>query len=237
MYLKLEDVQDATDNFDLHRAREIAQEIIDNLTKLNDVSLNHVIACFYDRLGIIAFEERNFQEAIGFYKKSLKIYEDEGNLDGIAFVYHELGTVSEMQYNFDDAILYYQKSSKINEDKGNIYKTALNYSKLASIAGKQLDYPLAFKYYDKALQIYQNAEDESGIASTYYNLGILGTTCARVTQNKQELLSSANTFLCISLQIREDKGNLYEASFNYHQLGIVAFLNKDYERKINKEIL
>ncbi len=234
MYIKLEDVQDAIDNFDLERAREFSQEIIDNLIKFNDVSLNKVIACFNDKLGVIAFEERNFKEAIDIYKKSLKIYQNEGNLDGIAFVYHELGMASKIQSNFDDAILYYQKSLKINKDVGNVYNTALNYFQLGFIAEEQLDYSGAFKYYDKALQIFQDAEDVDSVARTYYQLGILGTTFAHmvVTQQKQELLSSATTFLHISLQIREDKGNFYEATFCYHQLGIVALLNNDYESAI-----
>ncbi|NJK77217.1 MAG: tetratricopeptide repeat protein [Microcoleus sp. SU_5_6] len=76
MYLRGIDANEALQSADLETARAVYQEILDELTALNDPSVNNKIAVAYHYLGMVAQEQRRFDDAIAFYNKSLHICED-----------------------------------------------------------------------------------------------------------------------------------------------------------------
>ncbi|NJK74887.1 MAG: CHAT domain-containing protein [Microcoleus sp. SU_5_6] len=106
MYLRGVDANEALQSANLETARAVYQEILDELTALNDSSVNNKIAVIYHQLGMVAQEQRRFDDAIAFYNKALKIYEDAGDFYSAASDYHQLGMVAQEQRRFDDAISY-----------------------------------------------------------------------------------------------------------------------------------
>ncbi|NJN13732.1 MAG: CHAT domain-containing protein, partial [Richelia sp. RM1_1_1] len=90
IYLRINEANEALLRADLEAARVIYQEILDELVALNDSLVNNKIADVYHQLGIVAQQQRQFEQAEQYYFKALKIYEDAGDLYSAATVYHQL---------------------------------------------------------------------------------------------------------------------------------------------------
>ena len=171
MYLRGVDANEAIESADLETARVVYQEILDELTALNDPSVNDKIAGVYHQLGIVAQEQRWFDEAIAFYHKSLQICEDVGDFYNAAKQYHNLGYIAQEQQRFDEAIAFYHKALQILEDVGDFYKVASVYHNLGALAHKQQRFDDAIAFYNKALKIREDAGDFRSAANQYQGLG------------------------------------------------------------------
>jgi tetratricopeptide (TPR) repeat protein len=223
-YMRVVDANEAIESADLETARAVYQEIIDEVLVLNDPSLNYHIATNYHNLGRVAEEQRRFDDAIAFYKKSLQIYEDEGDFYSPATVYHNLGILAQKQRRFEDAIAFYNKALQIREDAGDFYSAASDYHHLGMVAQYQRRFDDAIAFYNKALQIREDAGDFYSAATDYHHLGMVA--------QEQQRFDEAIAFYNKALQIREDAGDFYSAATDYHHLGILAQLQRRFEEAI-----
>jgi len=214
MYLRGVDAKEARAVADLERTRTITQEILDELTSLNETSVNDNIAVAYHQLGVVAQGQRRFDEATAFYHKALQIREDTGDLYNAASDYHNLGLVAQEQRRFDEATAFYHKALQIYEDAGDFYNAAGEYHQLGVVAQGQRHFDEATAFYHKALQIYEDAGDFYNAATTYHNLGMVA--------QEQRRFDEATAFYHKALQITEDAGDFYNAAGDYLQLGMVA---------------
>ncbi len=214
MYLRGVDANEALASADLETARAVYQEIRDELTALNDPSVNGSMAVTYHQLGMVAQEQRRFDDAIAFYNQALQIYEDAGDFYSAARDYHNLGVVAQEQRQFDDAIAFYNQALQIYEDAGDFYSAARDYHNLGAVAREQRRFDDAIAFYNQALQIYEDAGDFYSAASDYHNLGIVA--------QYQRRFDDAIAFYNQALQIYEDAGDFYRAARDYHTLGMVA---------------
>ncbi|UNU24663.1 tetratricopeptide repeat protein [Microcoleus vaginatus] len=214
MYLRGVDANEALKSADLETARAVYQEIRDELTALNDPSVNGSIAVTYHQLGRVAQEQRQFDHAIAFYNKALQIYEDAGDFYRAAGDYHNLGVVAQKQRQFDHAIAFYNKALQIYEDAGDFYRAASDYHQLGRVAQEQRQFDHAIAFYNKALKIKEDAGDFYSAASDYHQLGTVA--------QEQRRFDNAIAFYNQALQIYEDAGDAYNAADEYHQLGQVA---------------
>lgn len=224
MYLQGVDANEAVESADLETARVVYQEILDELTALNDPSVNDKIAGVYHQLGRVAQEQRWFDEAIAFYHKSLQIFEDAGDFYSAASDYHHLGMVAQEQRRFDDAIAFYHKSLQICEDVGDFYNAAKQYHNLGYIAQEQQRFDEAIAFYHKALQILEDVGDFYKVASVYHNLGALA--------HKQQRFDDAIAFYNKALKIREDAGDFRSAANQYQGLGNIAKEQGDFDTAV-----
>lgn len=224
MYLQGQNAEEALGVADLEGARAIYQEILDELTSLNDSSVKNKIAVSYHQLGRVAQEQRRLEEATAFYHKALQIFEDEGDLYKVADAYHNLGIVAQEQQCLEEATDFYHKALEIREGAGDWYKAAGEYHQLGTVAQEQERWDEAIAFYQKALQIYEDAGDLYSTATAYHQLG-------RVAQEQQHW-EEAITFYHKALQIYEDAGDFYNAASDYHQLGMVAQEQQHWEEAI-----
>jgi tetratricopeptide (TPR) repeat protein len=214
MYIRGNDASDALQAANLEGARSIYQEILDELLALNTSEVNRKVAVAYHQLGRVAEGQHRFDDAIAFYRKALKIYEDAGDFYRAASEYHQLGMVAQEQRHFDDAINFYQEALKIHEYAGDFYNAAPQYHQLGMVASEQRRFDDAITFYQKALKIHEDAGDFYRAATGYSQLGIVA--------QKQRRFDDAITFYQKALKIHEDAGNFYRAASEYHQLGMVA---------------
>jgi len=214
MYLRGVDANEALAASDLEGARAIYQEILDELTSLNDFSVNDKIAAVYHQLGRVAQEQQRFDEATAFYHKALQIREDTGDLYNAADDYHQLGVVAQHQRRIDEATAFYHKALQIFEDAGDLYNAATAYHQLGVVAQEQRRFDEATAFYHKALQIFEDAGDFYKASDEYHQLGVVA--------RHQRRFDEATAFYHKALQIFEDAGDFYKASDEYHQLGRVA---------------
>ncbi|MEH2196343.1 MAG: CHAT domain-containing protein, partial [Nostoc sp.] len=171
IYLRVNEANEALQSANLEKARKVYQEILDELIAINDFSVNDKIAVAYHQLGMVAQEQRQFDVAVDYYNKALKIREDAGDLYSAASDYHQLGTVAEEQRQFDVAVDYYNKALKILEDAGDFYSAAREYHQLGTVAQEQRQFDVAVDYYNKALKIYEDTGDFYSAAREYHQLG------------------------------------------------------------------
>jgi tetratricopeptide (TPR) repeat protein len=224
MYLRLANTNEVAQSANLETAIAVYKEILDELTALNDPSVNDKIASLNQTLGSIAQEQRRFEEALPFYHTALQIYEDVGDFYNAARVYHQLGMVAQEQQRFDEAIAFYHKALQIYEDAGDVYSAASNYHHLGMVAQEQRRFHDAIAFYHKALQIREDVGDFYSAARDYHHLG-------RVAQEQRQF-DDAIAFYNKALQIYEDAGDVYSAASNYHHLGMVAQEQRQFDDAI-----
>ena len=195
------------------KARTIHQEILDELTTLNDPSLNDEIAIATFNLGIAARESRDFEGAVQYYQKALEICEALGDLYKAA-IYYELGVAAQQRWNFQEANNYLQKALKIYQDKKDLYRASGIYAQLGVIARRQHNFISAIFYYEKALQIDLELGDYYFAAGVYHELGQVA--------KEQGHWEYAKIYYNQALQIYEDRHDWQNASDEYQGLGEVA---------------
>jgi tetratricopeptide (TPR) repeat protein len=222
IYLRINEANEALLRGDLEAARVIYQEILDELIALNDSSVNHNIAVTYHQLGIVAQEQRQFEQAQQYYLQALKRWEDTGDLYSAANTYHQLGMIAQEQRQFEQAQQYYLKALEIREDAGDLYKAATGYHQLGVVAQEQRQFEQAQQYYLKALKRWEDTGDLYSAANTYHQLGWVA--------QEQQQFGQAQQYYLKALKIREDAGDLYKAATDYHQLGIVAQEQRQFEQ-------
>jgi tetratricopeptide (TPR) repeat protein len=165
-------------------------------------------------LGIIAQQQGNYNQALNWYKKSLRISEELGNRDGMARSYYRIGIVAQYQGDYDLASECYKKSLHISEELGNRDGMARSYHQLGIVAQDRGDYEQALDWYKKSLHISEELGNRDGMARSYHQIGM-------VVQDRGDY-NQALDWYKKSLQINEELGNRDEIARSYHQIGIVA---------------
>jgi tetratricopeptide (TPR) repeat protein len=224
MYLRGVDANEALIVGDLEGARVIYQEILDELTSLNDPSVNDNIAVVYHLLGVVAQQQRHFEEAKAFHQKALQIYKEAKDWSKAATSYHQLGRVAEEQWHWDEATAFYHNARKIFEDAGDWYSSAKVYHQLGNAAYLQQHWDEAKVLYHKSLKIKENAGDWYSAANDYYQLGLVA--------QKEQRWDEAKVFYYKALKIKEDAGDTYNASYQYHGLGEIANEQEDFDSAV-----
>jgi tetratricopeptide (TPR) repeat protein len=133
MYIRCNDANDALQAKNLEGARSIHQEILDELLALDTSEVNGNIAVFYHQLGVVAQEQRRFEDAIAFYQKALKIKEDAGDFYSAASDYHQLGLVAQEQLYYEAAMGLYIKALGIFLEANDEYKAGFPLRQLARL--------------------------------------------------------------------------------------------------------
>lgn len=225
IYLRGMDANEVDKSADLQGARKIYQAILDELIPVSDPSVNDRIASSNHNLGYIAQQQRQFDVAVNYYLRALKIREDTGDLYNCADVYHQLSMVALEQRQFDAARDYCLRALKIREDTGDLYNSASGYHLLGNIAYLQQQFDVAVDYYLKALKIIEDTGDFYNCADEYHQLGMVAL--------ERRQFDSARDYYLRALKINEDAGDVYSAARNYHQLGSVANEQQQFDTAIN----
>lgn len=214
MYLRGVDANEAARSADLKKAGAIYQEILDELTALNDSSVNDKIAGLLYSLGFVAKEKRNFEEALNHFQNALKIYEDVGDVHSGADVYFQLGRIAYLKRDFEGAINYYRKYLQILDEVGDEYKAAAAYQELGRIELERFNFERAINYYQQASLVYTKTGNLNEMAGIYHQMGLI----AYSQSNYKESIKCHYK----ALQAYENAGDLYRAAGEYHQLGVMA---------------
>lgn len=140
------------------------------------------LASSYSGLGRVYYSQNNYKEALKNYFAALKIEQTIGHKKGIAAAFNNIGIVYSRQGNFDEALKNYFSSLKLYEEIG--YKTgvAFSYNNIGNVydseADLEKDYIQKVKILKKALENYflslkikEELGNNSGIASSYNNIG------------------------------------------------------------------
>ena len=146
-----------------HRAISLSEKI-NYLPGLGDA---------YIRLGLIAKDRANYDEALSFYRKSLSYRLQIGNQDYIARVYNNIGIVYTFKGSYDSAIYYSLKACKLAETL-NLNKAQADYTmNLGTAYLKNNDFSQAINCYTQSKSLFEKLNDKKGIMQSEINLGSL----------------------------------------------------------------
>lgn len=160
----------------------------------------------YVRLGIIAKDAGNYEEAISEYKKSLIHRLQIGDQDLIARVYNNIGMVFNKMAEYDSASFYLMKALKAAEALQLKPAQAMYSMNLGIAYEKNRDFELALKFNHQARKLYEEEEDSTGVLKCLINEG-------GIRYAKKEYASALPIYrnaIAIAT-ILEDDRNLYYA--------------------------
>ena len=196
--------------------------------------LNLKRAAAYNNIGIIYKNQSNFDKALENYFTALKIREEAGDKQGIAYSYNNIGIIYYEQNNYSKALENYFASLKIREEIGDKKGIAASYNNIGNIYAEQAslsgsDSATYQELYDKALQNYfsslkikEEIDDKNGMAYSYNNIGSIYYEQAeleRNPENKEQLHAKASENYFTSMRIREAIGDKNGIAACYINIG------------------
>jgi len=183
--------------------------VLDRLERADAAGILH-------NFGITQQNRGNYEAALDYYQRSLKIEEEFGNMAGVASSLHQLGRVQQDRGNYDDALDYYQRSLKISEEIGDVAGVASSLHQTGTMQYLRGDYDDALDYYQRSLKIKEEIGDVAGVAQSLHQIGMV----------KQERRNYDEALDCYqrSLKIKEEIGDVAGVSKSLHQIGIVQYL-------------
>lgn len=225
------DGAEALDLFDLETAKQIYEELLDELIEaetnpdLENLPLTYLTASAYYGLGRVAQKLRKFDEASEYYNQAMRIDEQTENFHSAASTYRQLGLLAIERQQLKNASEYFQTALKIFKDEDDLYEIANLYLNLGNLAHLKLDLDEARNYLENAIQICENEEYLRIAADAYHNLGIIAGA-----EDKDE---EAILHLRRALQIAEEyKGSYRTASTCYH-LGLLNQKQRHFDDAIS----
>jgi tetratricopeptide (TPR) repeat protein len=128
-------------------------------------------ASIYHQLGIVAQDQRQWEEAEENYREALRIFIEFNDRYSQASTYHQLGRVAQEQRQREEAENNYREALRIKIEINDRHSQASTYHQLGRLAQGQRQWEEAEKNYREALRIYVEFNDRYEQASTYHQLG------------------------------------------------------------------
>jgi len=178
-----------------------------------------------NNIGIYYHIKSDYNKAIAYYTKSMKIREEIDDNKGIAGSLNNIGMIYDYQGDYAKAIDYYSKSLKIEEEIGDKEGIASSLTNIGSIYFSQKDFVKAIEYYSKSLKIEKKIGDKKGMASSYNNIGGV--------YHAQGKFAKAIEYYFKSLKIKEELGDKPRAAYSLNNIGLVYHDQKDFAKAID----
>jgi tetratricopeptide (TPR) repeat protein len=203
------------DSHQLDQAEHTHQEILASIqNQPPSPQQQRYLAVTFDRLGAIAKERRQLDEAEEWFTKAITIQKELGDQSHMAITYYQLGDAAYMRQRLDEAEEWFTRALTIQEQLGDRPRMAGTYHQLGIIAQNRGQLDEAEEWFTKALTISENLGNRPGLATDYHHLGI-------VAQLRGQL-DEAEEWFTKALTIEEDLGNPAGTASTYGQLGLLA---------------
>ncbi|OFY74827.1 MAG: hypothetical protein A2265_06600, partial [Bacteroidetes bacterium RIFOXYA12_FULL_33_9] len=190
--------------FFYNKAIALADKNIMQKTK-NETTFLNLKATSLRYIGIVYIDNEQFDKAIEYYLKSLKIFTQIGNSEGMASCYTNLGNAYNNKSDYYKAIEFFLKSLKIDEKSGNKKGVSMCYTNIGAVYASLGNYDKSIEYFLMSLKIKEELKDIKGISNCYNNIGII--------HKEQGNYKKSIEFLLKALEIDEKNGDQIGASY------------------------
>ncbi len=154
----------------------------------------------FSTLGSIKHQDGNYAEAMSYSRKSMNIYSELDDKNGIASVLSVMARVYWSQGMIDKALEHYHESLRGKQECGaGKEELALCHLNLGACYSGLLRLDLALSSYEYAMEILKESGDLNKLAYLYNNIGSV--------YGKKEELDKAQEYFQKALSIREDLGD------------------------------
>jgi len=175
--------------------------------------------------GISFYIRSDYNQALEYYQKSLKIKEEISDKRGIAGSLNNIGMIYSRQGDYPKALEIYQRSLKIVEEISDNEVIASILTNIGKIYKNQSDYPKALEYYQRSLKISEEISDKGGMASTLNNLGSI--------YMNQGSYPKALDYYQRSYKIREEGSDKRGMAAALNNIGLIYDNRKDYAKALD----
>jgi tetratricopeptide (TPR) repeat protein len=130
-------------------------------------------AAVYGVLGILNFEKGNYHKSIEFYEEAFNIYKELSQIEEQITCLKGMGNNYIKLNKFDDACDVFLDCSAICSDNNDMYSFLDCLGSLIYIHEHTEQWDIVFDLYKKTLKAFKKLNDNKGIITSYFNLGIL----------------------------------------------------------------
>lgn len=151
--------------------QEAVNYAMEALNEAQSVDFQQGIAKSYNILGIINAIRNNNHIALAYFLKSLKINNQSGNNEDIAYTLNNIANIYHLEKDATNALLFYKKALKI---KASLADKMNEVSGLNSLGLAYTDYKMyeeATQCFNKIVELAQAEQKEDWIAKAYNQLG------------------------------------------------------------------
>ncbi|OFX16369.1 MAG: hypothetical protein A2033_00205 [Bacteroidetes bacterium GWA2_31_9] len=188
-------------------------------------------------IGNVYINNANYEQAMNYYLKALKLNQQIKNQKGISSCLTNIGIVNSFQGFYDIALEYYSKALKINEALGSKNELPLSYINIGVVYDEMGQFDKAIEFYLKALKIDEESDNKKRMSVGYTNIGVV--------YRNQGSLDKALEYQTKALKINEALNDKKEISKSYSNIGNIYYSLEDFNKaldfyskslKINEEI-
>ncbi|CAF1356566.1 unnamed protein product [Adineta steineri] len=153
------------------KARKIYETLLEQTN--DDTEKGYI----YEQIGLVKYNQGEYDEALKFYKKSLEIQQKylPPNHPNLALCYKRIGLVHNNMRKYAKALSSYEKALEIQQNSlsANHPDLASSYSDIGKVYNDMEEYSKALSYYEKAVEIQQKSlpSNHPNLASSYGNIG------------------------------------------------------------------
>jgi tetratricopeptide (TPR) repeat protein len=113
------------------------------------------------QIGMIHQERGDYERALEFYDRSLKIAEELSDPSGVAKSVHQIGIIHQKRGDYERALEFYDRSLKIEENMGNRSGVASSHGQIGQLHIARERYDDAFQHILSALTIFIQLQSPS----------------------------------------------------------------------------
>ncbi|MGB3947061.1 MAG: tetratricopeptide repeat protein, partial [Bacteroidia bacterium] len=210
------------ENSDNKQAEKYGNDALNKALKTN---YNNGIATAYSNMGIFHLHTGNYNDALDFFLKGLRIWEQIGDLKKIASCHGNIGNIYFYYGNYKKALRYYLSTLKIQETIKDEKGIANSLNNVGNVYYYMNDYEKAREYYYNSLKKRKLLGDKKAIAASYNNIG----NTYEKQKNYQEALK--NNFQ--SLAISEKEGHKKGMASSYNNIATLYYNLNDLDKSLN----
>ncbi|RLD58764.1 MAG: hypothetical protein DRJ01_12155, partial [Bacteroidetes bacterium] len=180
-----------------------------------------------NNIGSVYRNWSDYDNALIYFNKSLKLRKQIGNKIGISTSENNIGEIYSLLGNYKESIKHYQKALKLREQIGNEQGIARTFLHIGEVYIDWQDYERAIDYFQEALKILNKIKDKNGIAKSLNNIGNIYAII--------NLYDKAIDYYYEALKTNKEIGNKLGVANSYESIGNI-YLNKTNKFKQSLEL-
>lgn len=166
-----------------------------------------------NRQGIYGSNTGDYEGAIEYYNRSLKIAEEIGYKKGVASSLNNIGRVHEKLGNYVKAKDYFLRCVNLFKEIGNQRGSLITMNNIATIYLHQGDYKAAIDFYTSSLKIAEQIEAKDIILNLLNNIGLV--------YKRQNDYSKAIEYYTLSLETAREINNKTGMALTLNNIGSI----------------
>ncbi|MCB0401911.1 MAG: tetratricopeptide repeat protein [Flavobacteriales bacterium] len=192
-----------------------SREVLSNpmLSKQEKNFVKKCMAAAINNYGYLAYNSGQPDQAINYYKQSLKYYQELLDKDGMATCFNNLAALFDDQGMQAEALKYYNQSLQFAEQIDDKQSIAFALNNIGYIYNDQGQIQKALEYYRKCVKIQEEINDKQTLAITLNNIGYI----YKMQGQDEQCLD----YYKRSIKIFEEIGDQQGLAGMYNNMGII----------------